>query len=240
MARSIYKWRIAGFIFKAICMLFIAAIVILLLWRIFDSNNDPREIDTMIANQKLVNAYNENDGKLDIFTQEQTIYTRGENNYGYFAVTQSVIIRDIDQVQFVLRYNNSTLKYTKEDYKLDSVPSRDDNIYDVTITVMYDLTPDNSADNDGKTPEAVRYERFFASDMISAKKTLYNYRKFVFDDIKIDDSVIAVLADFYYIGDIDYNEKPYGTLLIYHNEEKNIEYKLTRDDIKAIESFKGD
>ncbi len=237
MAGSIYKWRIAGFIFKGICMLLIASIVILLLWRIIDSNNDPRTVSAMIANEKLVNAYNENDGKLDIFTQEQQTYTRGENNYGYFAITQSVIIKDIDQVQFVFRYNNSTLEHTKNDYGLDAVPSRDDEVYDVTLTVMYDLTPENSADNDGKTPEAVKYERFFASDAVSAKKTLYNYRRFVFDGIKLDDSVIAVYADFYYVGDINYSGKPYGSLLIYHCDEQNIDYKLTRNDIKAISSW---
>ena len=239
MARKIYKWRIAGFIFKALCTLVIAAVVILLLWRIIDSNNDPREMDTIIVTDKLADAYAEQEGKLDIFTQEQSKFTRAEENYGYFAITQSTIIRDIDQIQFVFRYNNSTLKYTKEDYKLDSVPSRDEEVYDVTITVMYDLTPDNPDDNDGKTPEAVRYERFFATESLSAKKTLYNYRKFVFDGIKIDDSVIAVYADFYYVGDIDYGKEPYGTLLIYDNKTENHACKLTRNDIDAIESYKG-
>jgi len=239
MAYGKYKWRIAGFIFKAVCALLIAAIVILLLVRIIDSNNDPREMNTIIANDRLVAAYRERGRNLDMFSQEHTIFTRGEDNYGYFAVTQSLIIREIDQVQFVLRYNNSTLKYTKEDYDLPEVPSRDDNVYDVTLTIMYDLTPENQADNDGKTPEAVEYKRFFASNMVSAKKTLYNYRKYVFDDIKIDDNVIAVYADFYYVGDINYDEQPYGSLLIYHNEEKEIKYSLTKNDIKALESHTG-
>ena len=194
-------------------------------------------MNTVIANDVLVNAYNENGGDLDMFSQEHTIFTRGENNYGYFAITQSLIIREIDQVQFVLRYNNSTLKYTKQDYNLAEIPSRDDNVYDVTLTIMYDLTPENTADNDGKTPDAVSFERFFSSDMISAKKTLYNYRKFVFDGIKIDETVIAVYADFYYVGDINYDEKPYGSLLIYHNEEDEIKYSFTKNDIKAIESY---
>lgn len=239
MAYRKYKWRIAGFIFKGICLLLIAAMLILLLFRIIDSNVDPREMNTVIANGRLVAAYNEKGAELDAFSQEHTIFTRGENNYGYFAVTQSLIIREIDQIQFVLRYNNSTLKYTAKDYDLADIPSRDENVYDVTLTVMYDLTPENSEDNDGKTPEAVRYERFFASDMVSAKKTLYNYRKFVFDGIRIDDSVIAVYADFYYVGDVNYDEQPYGSLLIYHNEEAEIKYKLTRDDVKAIESYSG-
>ncbi len=239
MAYRKYKWRIAGFIFKGICLLLIAAMLILLLFRIIDSNVDPREMNTVIANGRLVAAYNEKGAELDAFSQEHTIFTRGENNYGYFAVTQSLIIREIDQIQFVLRYNNSTLKHTAKDYELSDIPSRDENVYDVTLTVMYDLTPENSEDNDGKTPEAVRYERFFASDMVSAKKTLYNYRKFVFDGIRIDDSVIAVYADFYYVGDVNYDEQPYGGLLIYHNEEAEIKYKLTRDDVKAIESYSG-
>lgn len=240
MARHKYKWRIAGFIFKALCTLIIAAIVILLLWRMIDNNNDPKDMDTVIPNSLLVDAYEKNGDSLNTYYQEQTRYTRGENNYGYFAITQSLIIDDIDQIQFVFRYNNSTLKYTKEDYSLDSIPSRDAEVYDVTVTVMYDLTPDDTTDNDGKTAEAVRYERIFPSQMLSAKKTLYNYRKFVFDGIEIDDSVIAVYADFYYVGDIDYDEKPYGSLLIYHYEEENISRKLTKNDVKAIEAWKED
>ena len=240
MARAKYKWRIAGFIFKAICTLVIAAIVILLLWRIIDNNNDPQAMDTIIPNSLLVDAYNEKGEDLGTYYQEQTRYTRGENNYGYFAITQSLIIKEIDQVQFVFRYNNSTLKYTKEDYALPNIPSRDEEVYDVTITVMYDLTPEDESDNDGQDPDTVRFERFFPSDMVSAKKTLYNYRKFVFDGIKITDDVIAVYADFYYVGDLNYDEKPYGSLLIYHYEEENIERKLTRDDIKAIEAWKED
>ena len=197
-------------------------------------------MDTVIPNALLVDAYNEKGEDLNIYNQEQAKYTRGEDNYGYFAITQSIIIDDIDQIQFVFRYNNSTLKYTKEDYGLDKIPSRDEEVYDVTLTVMYDLTPENNADNDGKTPEAVKYERFYPSDMLAAKKTLYNYRKFVFDGIVIDESVLAVYADFYYVGNVDYNEKPYGSLLIYYYEEQNIDYALTRNDIKAIKAWEED
>lgn len=237
MARKIYKWRIAGFIFKAICSLFIAAVVLLLLWRIIDNANDPREMDTIIPNQALCDAYAQNGGELNTYYQDQTRYTRGETNSGYFAVTQFVFIDEADQLQLVFRYNNSTLKYTKQDYKLPELPSRDDNVYDVTVTIMYDLTPDNPDDNDGKTPEAVIYERFYASDMLACKKTLYNYRKFVFDDIKIDESVLAVYVDVYYVGDIDYEEKPYGSLMLYSYNEENIEYKLSASDKKAIEEW---
>ena len=237
MARVKYKWRIAGFIFKAICSLFIAAVMILLFWRIIDNYTDTEKMNTVIPNEKLCEAYEREDGKLSPFTQEQTKYTRGEKNSGYFAVTQSLFIPEADQLQFVFRYNNSTLKYTKRDYNLAEEPSRDEDVYDVTVLIMYDLTPDNKNDNDGKTPDAVRYERFYASDMISDQKTLYNYRKFVFDGIKLTDDVIGVYVDLYYKGDVNYDETPYGSLLLYYNGDKNIPKALTSADKSAIENW---
>ena len=66
MARNKYKWRIAGFIIKALCTLVIAAVVILLLWRIIDSNIAPREVDTITVNDKLADAYEKNDGNLEM------------------------------------------------------------------------------------------------------------------------------------------------------------------------------
>lgn len=237
MATSKYRWRIFGFIVKAVCGVFIAAVVGLLLWRIIDSAIDPGEMNTLIPNEKLVNAYNDNGGKLTMYDQEQTTHTRGNNNYGYFGITQSVFIKEANQLQFVFRYNNSTLRHTKEDYSLPSIPSRNEEVYDVTVTVMYDLTPENKNDNDGKTPEAVRYERFYPSDMRSAKKTLYNYRKFVFDGIEITDDVIGVYVDFYYVGDINYDELPYGSLLLYYQDDQNRTVALTSNDKKAIEGY---
>lgn len=237
MARTKYRWRIFGFIVKAVCGIFIAAVVGLLLWRIIDSSVDPREMNTLIPNDKLCDAYEQNGGKLTIFDQNQTTHTRGDNNYGYFGITHAAFIEEADQLQFVFRYNNSTLRHTKEDYSLPEIPSRDDEVYDVTVVIMYDLTPDNEADNDGKTPEAVRYERHFPTEMKSAQKTLYNYRKFVFDDIKITDDVIGVYVDFYYVDDINYDKTPYGTLLLYYNGDHNRPVKLTANDKKAIENF---
>ena len=239
MARSKYKRRIAGFALKGLCAVIIASIVGLLLWRMIDNTFDPKVMNTVVANEALARAYAENGDELDAYYQEHSKYTRSETNYGYFAITQSLIISDIDQVQFVMRYNNRTLEHTKNDFSLPEIPSRDDEIYEVSLTIMYDLTPENKNDNDGKTPEAVSYERIEKySYRIPAKKTLYNYRKFVFDGVKIDDSVIAVYADFYYVGNVDYNEKPYGSLLIYHSDEKKYDYKFSHDDIKALNSYK--
>ena len=237
MAMKKYTWRIVGYVFKAICVLFIVAVIGLLLWRITDSRTDPQPVKTIMVNESLCNAYEKNDGKLTVFYQEQNKYTQAEDNYGYFAVTQSRFFKEADQLQVVLRYNNSTLKYLTEDYSLANVPERDENVFDITVVVAYDLTPENDADNFGNDEDSVRFERFYPADTLSHQKTLYNYRKLTFDGIKIDESVLAVYLDVYYVGDVDYDETPYGTLLLYDYTEKNIEYKLTAKDIDAIENY---
>ena len=238
MPNKKYSWRIVGFIFKAMLTLLIVGIVGLLAWRIIDRSIIPSEIKTITPNLKLAQAYEENDGKLTLYYQEQGEYTREDKNYGYFANAGTVFIKEANQLQFILSYNNSTLEHTKEDYKLPIEPARDELVYDVTVTIMYDLTPDNDADNDGETEEAVRYERFTPTTTpIMNQKTLYNYRKYIFDNIVIDESVIAVYLDIYYMGDINYDEDTYGSLLLYHYTEENIEYKLTNADKKAIEGY---
>ena len=238
MARKKYGWRIAGFIFKGLCTLVIIGIVGLLAWRIIDRNTVPSAVKTITPNDKLLEAYEQHGEDLTMFYQEQTEYTREEKNYGYFANSGTVFIKEAEQLQFVLRYNNSTLENTQKDYNLSSTPSRDDNVYDVTVTIMYDLTPENDNDNDGKTPEAVRYERIKPTgEAFSHKKTLYNYRKYIFDGIVIDDSVLAILVDIYYVGDVNYEENSYGSLLIYYYEDENVTYNLSNSDKKALQNY---
>ena len=238
MARRKYGFRIAGFVFKAICTLVILLVVGLLVWRIVDSKITPKEVKTLIPNDTLCEAYEKHGDKLTMYYQDQNEYTqrKGENeNYGYFANEGTVFIKEAEQVQFILRYNNSTLKYTAERYMLESEPTREENAFDVSLVIMYDLTPDNDSDNDGKTPEAVEYMRIQPTfDPLKHQKTLYNYRKYIFDGVKIDDSVLAVYIDIYYAGEVDYDEQPYGTLMLYSYNEENITYKLSSSDKKAL------
>lgn len=274
--RRKYGLRIAGFVLKGLCTAFILSIVALLAWRIIDRDLDPKVIKTVTPNDTLCAVYAEYGKNMTVFCQEQNEYTQESHNYGYFANGGTRIFKEAEQIQFVLRYNNSTLEHTAVDYarykvtdrsgaaqifkthdealeaarKIDfSAPdgyiekilptiAREDNVYDVTITVMYDLTPENTEDNDGKTPEAVRYQRFHATgDVVSFQKTLYNYRKFTFDGIQIDDSVLAIYADVYYAEELDYEKDPYGTLLLYYYADEDVPCKLTHADKKALEDF---
>ena len=50
------------------------------------------------------------------YHQEQNEYTQEDHNYGYFANGGSCYIKEAEQWQFVLRYNNSTLKDVAKDF----------------------------------------------------------------------------------------------------------------------------
>lgn len=235
MPQKKYGLRIAGFVFKGLLALLIITIVGILAFRIIDSKIVPSNIKTLTPNEKLIEAYKEYGNDLTLYYQEQGKYTREEKNYGYFANEGAVFIKEAEQLQVILSYNNSTLEHTKDDYKLPIVPSRDEQVYSVSLRIMYDLTPENKDDNDGKTESAVRFERIMPTgDPISHQKTLYNYRKFIFDDIRIDDTVIAVRLDVHYVGDVNYEKDAYGSLLLYHFEEENLDYKMSNADKNAL------
>ena len=117
----------------------------------------------------------------------------------------------------------------------------------LTVLLAIDLTPDDLSDNAGNDPASVRFVRVHAQDAPTTDQTtLYNYRRFVFDvgssgeDLAalIDSGLLlAVYADVYYIGDIDYDKDPYGVLCLYDYKTETEVVKLTRRDRKALERF---
>ena len=109
---------------------------------------------------------------------------------------------------------------------------RENELFDVTIVKTKDLTPDNDEDN---TDRSTLYEeRYFPTgEPKTAYKTLYSYRKYIFDDIDYEEAV-GMFVDIYYCEDKDYGDTPYDALCIYDNILPLEERKLSRADIKAI------
>lgn len=232
--------KIIQYSFKALGLLLVFGTIGILLWRIFTSG-DPAEMKVLDANERLVEAYEKAQAEgrdMDMFTQEQpTTITTADHNYSYFSVSNVVFIKDADQVQLTFRYNNSTIRHLAEDYDLPEVPARDAELYEVTLYVAYDLTPDVAEDDDN-----VEWVRFYptASETTAAQKSLYNYRKLVFDGIDLKDTdrpILAIHMDVYYVEDIDYSKEAYGILPLYQYVYENKPYALSDKDIKALEAY---
>ena len=233
------SWRIV----KVFIGLAIALVIALLGWRLLQ-DSDPRDMTVLTPNEAICAAYEAGGGELTVLTQDQNTITRSERNYGYFAVTQDVLIPEANQIQLLFRYNNSTVRALANDYNLPEVPSRDAELYDVTVLLAIDLTPDDPSDNAGNDPASVRFVRVHAmAEPTVDQTTLYNYRRFVFDvgesgqDLAslIDSGLLlAIYADVYYVGDLDYDKDPYGVLCLYDYKTETETVKLTGRDRRAL------
>ena len=245
------NWRIAGKIIKYAALTVVFSVCAIIIWRIA-SSGDPTSVKTLMVSDATYEAYTEENENLTVYYQNQLKMTRAEYNSGYFQVSQVAIIPAGDQIQLVLRYNNSTLRAIEDSlgFPKDKLLSRDDDLFEVSIVKATDLTPDRTDDNAFSAkdyPESVKEERYYPSQMMSERKNLYNYRKFVFEDISVDELTLALYVDIYYKGeDKDGNaivpnyEKGTvgsGTLCIYDYKSEDLTRKLTSRDRAALTEF---
>lgn len=242
------KHRAVWWVGRVIALILVFGTIAILLWRIFTSG-DPSELKVIQVDQALADAYAaaaaEGRELEPYYNDELYTITYEKERYGYFSVSQVRIIEEAEQVQLVFRYNNSTIRHLKEDYALAEMPSRSDELYDITLYVAYDLTPEDDTDNDGNDPASVRFVRYQPTSVTAKQKGLYNYRALMFNDVDMTNSetpVLAVYVDVYYKGDVHYLEdeggqEPYSALMIYDYVADRTPRALTKKDKEAIEAW---
>ena len=228
--------RIMGTIIKALFSLFVFSVCALLIWRVFFSTKEPDSIKDLYVNEALAAAYEAQGGDLEMKYQNQLSMTYTEDNAGYFGISQYVIIPEANQIQIVLRYNDKTLKHLKEDFDLPEIPEKGEELLDLTLRQIIDLTPDNAEDNEDLSKLSIT--RHKPSKIITDTTALYTYHRIVFDGVEINENdVSSIMLDIYFKDAADYAEKAYGALLIYDNTAPWFEYKLTAADKKALKDF---
>ena len=226
--------KIIARVTKLLFSLFIFGVCGILVWRVFFSTVIPKEIDHLVPNERLTQAYEENGGSLTLQYQELSTITRAADSYGYFSVESCVFIPEADQVQLVFRYNNSTIRHLKEDYSLSEMPQKSDHLYDVSLVLATDLTPNDHSDD--LKVESLNHQRILPTGTPVREETaLYTYYRYVFDGVTLKEDTNSVYVDVYYVEDIRYEERPYSTLLIYAWDEKWIPYHPTRADLDAMQ-----
>lgn len=249
MAKSTQS-RIIGWALRLLVGVMILSVLGVLLWRIM-SSGDPASMTALQPNERLYAAYLQEGEQLQILHQQHDIIIRDGPAKGYFSVTQSHFIPAAEQLQITFRYNNSTLKYVAADYEKPAPLERGKDWFDVTVTVAYDLTPDNASDNDVNDPESVRFERYQPTSCQKDTKNLYNYERLTFDGLQIvqgyrEDGtpimradVLAVYVDIYFNEDVNYDAQALGSLLIYvwGNERKVLTDTIGSKDQQALIAF---
>ena len=245
MSRASKGFRIAGNLIKFTASAIITGIIALLLWRILSSGT-PSSLKAMIPNDSLSAAYETYGSDLYIFKQDHKSITTAERNYGYFAITDYYIIPEANQIQLVFRYNNSTVRSLAEDYGLEEVPSTDAELFDVSLVLQTDLTPDNKDDNAGNIEGTVAYTRLLPTSAERETTRLYNYFRYVFEfdregvslsQLLESGELLVIYADVYYEEDVNYEERAYGTLFLYDYKTDIVKQRLSAADKRAIKGY---
>lgn len=228
--------KITGRVFKLLFIIIVLAINGTLFWRMC-AMRTPDSMKTLLVDDTLHEAYIKNDGTLEMFKQSMSSdekFTTADRNYGYFAVVDVVFIPEAEQLQIVLRYNDSTVEAVAKDYELDEIPSVDAELFDVSVIKTVDLTPDNKKDNG--IGEGISKERILPSMSVAERSGIHNYRRFIFNGVSTEDAE-GIFVDIYYIEDVDYNELSYGTLCVYSCEKENLPVEMSSASKKAIEGY---
>lgn len=127
-------------------------------------------------------------------------------------------VGNISQIQTTIRWNNSTIKYLMSDLILTEMPAGEPFVFTLT-------------DDIGNV--------YTGYETVSDKKTLYNYRRLVFDGVNFTD-VNFFYINIYYTGTYDpaaaitvkgNDENAFGTLIIYRSSNLAYEYKLNKSEI---------
>lgn len=237
--------KIARITVKSIGMILVFGTIIFFIWRAFISTIVPAEVKYLSANAPLKEAYATalaEGREVTVFYQENQYDTTTvrDKNYSYFTAKDARFIKEANQVQILFRYNNATIRHLVEDYGLTETPDRETDLYDVTLYVAYDLTPDDLTDNAGNHPDSVKFVRYHATASEPAQSLIYNYRRLTFDGVDMtvtDNPVLAVYVDVYYVGDLNYEAEPYGTICIYDYAAANTYGTLTKQEIEALEKL---
>lgn len=204
-------------------------------WR-FCSAGLPSQFKTLSPNHTLAAAYAAQGEKLTAFTQKQPSITRGTESYGYFSVEQCVFYPEAKQVQVVFRYNDSTLTHLAEDKKLSETPPKSGTYFDVTLLRTTDLTPKDKTDN--SDPATLAQNRYHATGTPERLETsLYTYFRYTFDGVEFEKDTDGIFVDVYWLGDLNYKESSYGTLVIWDSGSKNQTVELSSADHNALREW---
>ncbi len=210
-----FRQKKRGPVFKTIkwiTLCVVGILGILLIMRIYLNNNVPGEASEILWDEEGYAAYTADpDGfrlvshPLDSYVIKDTGEQVVRNNMtadAYFSFSDVCYSDTVDQVQFTLRYNVSTLDHVKKDLGLDSLAEGE-----VFLFVL--------EDEDGNRYDEYVFTRF---DKSFLGKPRYEYRRLLFSGVKVSEAELLTLK-VYYVEKTE--DEPVGEIIIYDREFEN-------------------
>lgn len=188
-----------GKILKFFFIFLIITVYILLFGRMWLART-PGAIDRFVWTDDTLKAYNSSATTFIPMTQ-QLPKTIDDN--GYYSVSDFAFLPEYGQIQFTVRYNNST-KDALKNYYTDVVDEGE--IFVFTIT-----------DENGNVYDNYKY--------ITRTNLLYNFRRVVFDDLNFD-NINKLNLNIYYINDVTEASPMYKNFVLYDSNNRTFESKI--------------
>ncbi len=195
-------------IFKFIFVFLIITVYTLLLGRMYLARYTGSMARYAWTNNAL-ETY-EQTSNLTLMTQD---LSKTIDDNGYFSISNYVFIPEINEVQFTLRYNDSTVD-TLENFYTD--------VSEIGETFVFTLT-----DNYGNVYDTYKY--------ISKSNFIYNFRRLVFEGVDIDNAGTLYL-NIYYINDVSKASPIYTSFRLYDKDTRAYESDLKINTNKPEEA----
>ncbi len=162
-----------GIILKILVGLVCVSVIGILAFRLIIANVYPTGMKNIYFNDKLTAYYNETNGEIGALTQVLRAPYDDEDK-GNFIADNLIVIRDINQIQLSLRFNESLKKNILKEYGVD-IDIEDPDTFSFSLS----LSPKHS-DSDFAA-EAIPMGTLSVTETDS--KFMYRYYKLVFDDV---------------------------------------------------------
>lgn len=202
---KITPWKVIKKTFKILVKIFAVLFMAALLYRIF-LTGDTAFSKKFLWTESSISAYNKSPEEF------KSYYYKRPNNMtedGKFSASNIYFTPSISQFQITIRYNDSTLRKLADEYKLEKIP--DGEVFVFTLS-----------DNLGNIYTEYKYTE--------DTKSLYNYRRVVFDGIDMnsiktteeedgktkEEKFSELYINIYFTEDVVLS-KPYGKITVYDN-----------------------
>ncbi len=158
----------------AVCVLVVGILVL----RLVLFSTYPNSVKNIYFNDTLTSYYNENNGNIDLKTQELQ-YEYSDSKTGYFFCKYLILAEEIGQLQITARYNVTNIKYINEEFGIDLDPNGENLFtYRLCSNKSYNLEEGDFLDEDAEPISF--YEPSAEKDGALAQ---YRYKKLVFDGV---------------------------------------------------------
>ena len=198
--------KTVGRIIKYTCYAIILIITGVLIWRMCSFSSTPEEMDVLSWNGTTAEAYKEHGDAMQVLNLNMDEKYRISPD-GKFSVRSVYYIPEAKQLQLTVCYNDSTLEVLDEEFG----PS---------WALDFILTDD-------------RDRAYFGTYIGSAEKGVYNYVRFVYDMVELDelDEIALTIR-------LEGSTEQYSAVAVYHSDIPSSPKKLTKADLAGYEAIK--